>query len=102
MGRSHRPGSEERSAAEWTVVGLLQTMRGDLFLPLSENPLSHCMLLSSGKPGGDAVSCWRPSWQNPVIAKGKLQLEALEGVRVQACSFLTFLVSRATSQAPEA
>lgn len=40
--------------------------KADLFLPLSENPLSH--RASLGKPGRDAVSCWRPSWQNQAAA----------------------------------
>lgn len=47
----------------------------------------------------DAVSCWRPSWQNPATAKSERQLEALEAVRGRACSFLTSMVSRAPSQA---
>jgi hypothetical protein len=42
--------------------------RADLFLPLSENPLSHRAAGSLGKPGRDAVSCWRPSWQNQAAA----------------------------------
>ena len=76
VGRSPRPGAGGRSAAEWTLVGMVDTIRGHLFLPLLENPLSRLMPLSSGKPGGDAVSCWRPSWQNPATAKSELQLEA--------------------------
>lgn len=43
--------------------------------------------LSSGKPGGDAVSCWRPSWQNPETVESAPQLEAFECVRREALSF---------------
>ena len=43
--------------------------------------------LSSGKPGGDAVSCWRPSWQNPETVESVPQLEAFECVRREALSF---------------
>lgn len=40
--------------------------------------LCHAGPLSSGKPGGDAVSCWRPGWQNPATARSALQLEAFK------------------------
>lgn len=45
--------------------------------------------LSSGKPGRDAVSCWRPSWQDPATAESTLQLGAFR-VRGEAFSFLTW------------
>lgn len=32
----------------------------------------------SGKPGGDAVSCWRPSWQDLATAVSALQRETLQ------------------------
>lgn len=54
--------------------------------------------LSSGKPGGDAVSCWRPSWQDPATAESTLQLGAFR-VRGEAFSFLTSAASRALFQA---
>lgn len=52
-----------------------------------QRSLCHTGPLLSGKPGGDAVSCWRPSWQNPEPVESAPQLEAFECVRREALSF---------------
>lgn len=67
--RSHCDEREELPVRVWGGPGPWQTdNRADLFLPLSENPLSYRAAGSLGKPGRDAVSCWRLSWQNPAAA----------------------------------